>query len=1060
VSGDDRGPVGLWEELLTGRLADELAGLDPGRLRADMSPLHDTEAADRLSRHLAMVVARLIDAGPPERRRQDGVALVRSVIAHLEGLVADRLSPAGDRPDPDGRVVRAVLRVLPTGGIEQVARPLTPLLDTTLLTNAPGEPALAHEVRAEIASAASIDVVMAFIRRSGIRPLTDDLRRHCQDGRRLRVLTTTYTGSTEAGALDDLVRLGADVRVSYDTETTRLHAKAWIFHRRPTSTTAYIGSSNLTHSAQVAGREWNVRVSAARNPDVVDKMAAVFESYWESADFVPYDPDDFARRNSRPLDDPVLLLSPVGVELRPFQEALLERIELQRTRGRHRNLLVAATGTGKTVMAAVDYTRLAERLPRARLLFVAHREEILTQALATFRHALRDAAFGELWVGGRRPERFDHVFASVQSLAAVGPGAFAPDHFDVVVVDEFHHAAAATYAALLDRLHPVELLGLTATPERTDGLDLLARFAGRIAAELRLWDAIDAGYLAPFDYHGIADGTDLTGVPWRRGRGYDPKALTGVLTADHAWSHLVIAAVRSVVGDPTRMRALGFCVSVGHARFMAERFEAAGISAVAVSGESPGETRRAALRDLAAGRIAAVFTVEVFNEGIDIPAVDTVLILRPTDSATIFLQQLGRGLRRSRDKPVCTVIDMVGTHRKEFRYDRRFRALLGGGRRDVERQVVEDFPYLPAGCSIRLDPVARQSILRSIRESLPTTWRARVGELRALGDVSLARYLAETGLELADVCDGARSWSELRRAAGLPTQPAGPQETALLRAVARLLHVDDPVRLGAYRRFASSLAAPAGAASRTGGPSSTDAPPGDGAAARLAVGADGRLVRMLVGQLTASTLPEGAPLEAGTAQLAAHPQVLAEVVEVLDLLGEAVEHRTEPVAALLGPPDDDAADNPLRIHARYTRTEILAAFGEGTGVRVGNWREGVRWLPDARTDLLAFTLDKTAGSFSPTTRYRDYAISPELIHWESQSTTSVSSPTGRRYLAQADGGSRVVLFARATTAARAFWCLGPATYVRHEGDRPVAIVWRLARRLPADLFTAFAAAAA
>ena len=558
--------------------------------------------------------------------------------------------------------------------------PLTPLLDTTLLTNSRGEPNVGHELRAEIHSADSIDLVMAFVRRSGIYPMLDVLRRHCEAGKRLRLVSTTYTNSTELRALDELTALGADIRISYDTAPTRLHAKAWLFHRRSGYSTAYIGSSNLTHSAMVTGLEWNVRISGVRNPDVVSKMNAVFESYWASGDFVPFNRDEFIKRTETTGRAHDLVLSPIEIELKPFQQRLLEQIELAREADRHRNLLVSATGTGKTVMAAVDYARLRSRLPRARLLFVAHRKEILDQSRATFPHALRDASFGELWVGGQRPSRFDYVFASIQSLSRSGVESIAPDYFDVVIIDEFHHAAAPSYQTLLERLVPVELLGMTATPERADGLDILRYFDGGIAAELRVWDAIDQQYLVPFSYFGVNDGTDLSDVPWKRGSGYDVNALTNVLTADHAWARRVVEQVRLKTSDPHAIKALGFCVSIVHARFMADQFRAVGISAVAVWGDSPQDERHDALRDLEAGRVNVVFTVDLFNEGVDVPNVDTLLLLRPTESPTLFLQQLGRGLRRANDKTVCTVLDFVGNHRREFRLDRRFRALLGGSR--------------------------------------------------------------------------------------------------------------------------------------------------------------------------------------------------------------------------------------------------------------------------------------------------------------------------------------------------------------------------------------------
>jgi superfamily II DNA or RNA helicase len=869
---------------------------------------------------------------------------------------------------------------------------------------------------------------MAFVRWSGVRPLIDALRRHCEAGKQLRLLTTTYTNSTEQRALEELVQLGAQVRVSYDTSSTRLHAKAWIFHRESGYSTAYIGSSNLTHSAQVLGLEWNVRVSAVRNPDAVAKMAAVFTSYWQSKDFAVYDAKEFTRQTEEfPFAD-LLLLSPVELELRPFQEALLEQVILARHQGHHRNLLVAATGTGKTVMAAVDYAHLRAELGRSRLLFVAHREEIIDQSRATFRHALRDAGFGEKWVGGQRPVRFEHVFASIQSLHSADVSLIDPTHFDVVVVDEFHHAAAPSYEALLEHVQPVELLGLTATPERADGLDVLRYFDGRIAAELRLWDAIDQEYLAPFAYFGIHDGLDLREVPWRRGQGYDLTALENIFTADHAWVHLVVEEIRRKVADPSRMRALGYCVSVGHAHFMARRFTDLGLPSVALSATSRRDERSAALRDLADGKVRAVFTVDLFNEGIDIPSVDTLLLLRPTDSPTLFLQQLGRGLRKAAGKSACTVLDFVGTHRKEFRFDRRLRALIGGSRADVERQVREGFPFLPAGCSFDLDLVAREIVLASIRDAIPSTWRERCGELRSLGDVSLGEYLESSGLELEDLYTGNHSWSEMRREAGLATAPPGPAEVPLLRAVGRMLHVDDDERLDFYAQLLQA-----------------DDPPN----VETLSPRERRVLRMLVASLTGLNA-SGSFTDAVT-QIWGHPQVRQELREVLELLRGRVQYLEYPL---------ELSEVPLALHSRYTRVEILAAFGVGEGAKPPTWQTGVWWDPQSKTDLFAFTLDKSVGGFSPTTRYRDYAISPELIHWESQSATAADSATGLRYIRQREAGTNVVLFARLRTNDRAFWCLGPASYVSHEGDRPIAFVWKLQQRLPAELYTSFAAAVA
>jgi len=1032
-AGADSPPVterelapGLHEALITAdlerRIADLTAAVVP-----QVNDLANAEASDRLSRHLAGIVARVIEQAPEDQRAVLGTSLVRDLIEFVGAARAGTVEADLDAPLDPGQVLAAVFRVNPDGSPRRIEAPLTPLLDTTLLTNSPGEPAVGHELKAEISSADSIDVVMAFVRWSGIRPMLDVLKRHCAEGRSVRLVTTTYTNSTELRALGELTNLGADVRVSYDTTSTRLHAKAWLFHRASGYSTAYIGSSNLTHSAQVTGLEWNVRVSGVRNPDVVAKMAAVFEAYWQSGDFVSFDAEEFRARShvERPLE---MLLSPIEIVLRPFQERLLEEIDLSRARGHHRNLLVAATGTGKTVMAAVDYARLRTTLSRDRLLFVAHREEILLQSVATFRHAVRDASFGEMWVGGKRPTDFKHVFASIQSLHASGLATMPPDHFDVVVVDEFHRSAAPTYRKLLELVAPRELLGLTATPERADGVNVQDQFDGRIAAELRLWDAIDQQYLVPFSYFGLHDGADLREVPWKRGHGYDIDALTNVLTADDVWVNRVLEQVRRHVGDPGAMRALGFCVSKAHANFMAKRFNRAGLPAVAVTADSTAEVRGAALRDLAAGRINVVFAVDLFNEGVDVPTVDTLLLLRATESPLLFLQQLGRGLRRAHGKDVCTVLDFVGLHRKEFRFDRRFRALLGGSRRDVEHQIVQDFPFLPSGCTLELEPKAREIVLRSIREAIPSDWKAKTEELRSLGDVSLATYLDETGLDLEDVYSGSRTWTDMRRAVGHATQPAGPAEVSLLRAVSRLLHVDDMDRIGAYRDL---VARP------------------DPPRSEALTGIELRRARMLIGSLTTKRTSDS--FAAAAHEVWEHPQVRAELLGLLDLLPARVDH----LHAALGIPGV-----PLVVHGRYTRTEILAAFGTGDGAKPPTWQTGVWWDAPSGSDLFAFTLDKSAGSFSPTTRYRDYAISRELVHWESQSATALDSPTGRRYVTQAETGTNVVLFARLSTADRAFWCLGPATYVSHQGERPIAIAWRLHHPLPGDLYARFAAAVA
>jgi hypothetical protein len=332
-------------------------------------------------------------------------------------------------------------------------------------------------------------------------------------------------------------------------------------------------------------------------------------------------------------------------------------------------------------------------------------------------------------------------------------------------------------------------------------------------------------------------------------------------------------------------------------------------------------------------------------------------------------------------------------------------------------------------------------VLDSIRESVPTQWRAKAEELRLLAAedpaLTLAGFLDRSGLELDDVYPrkrsdpGKRSWSDLRAAAGLTVQPDGPHEAVLRRACGRLLHVDDAERLDHWSAWLAC-----------------DGPPQVSA---LDVYEQRRL-RMLVAQVLDQVQVKGMTLQDGADLLWQHPQVRAELLELLQVLKGSISHL--PTAL------DVAPDVPLHVHARYTRIEILAAWGVGDGVHTMSWQSGVHYVKPRKADLFAFTLDKTTGQFSPTTRYRDFAISQELIHWESQSVTRADSETGLRYQQHEARGSLIMLFARLNTTERAFHFLGPATYVGHTGEMPMAVTWRLQHRLPGDLYQAYAAAVA
>lgn len=486
--------------------------------------------------------------------------------------------------------------------------------------------------------------------------------------------------------------------------------------------------------------------------------------------------------------------------------------------------------------------------------------------------------------------------------------------------------------------------------------------------------------------------------------------------------------------DIGRMRALGFCVSIDHAEFMAARFDEAGIAARAVTSRTPTEDRRAALAALRRREVNVLFTVDLFNEGVDIPEIDTVLFLRPTESATGFLQQLGRGLRLADDKPCLTVLDFIGNQAAEFRFDLRYRALTGVSRRGLAREIEHGFPTLPPGCHIDLDRDASKVVLANIRSSLRTNWTGLASELRQLGDVDLVTFLAETDLELEDIYRRHRGgWAGLRRMAGLDDRSPGADDDKLSRAFGRLLHVDDVERLA----FISDLLA-------------HDQPPSSAGRTRREM----RLMAMLHFSLWSwnESLDQ---LDAGLERLWSNPARREELLDLTRTLRDRIRRLTPPVAP--------AGDIPLHIHARYSLPELLAAFSVPNPA--ASRGTGVKWIEKERADVFWFNLRKTEKHFSPTTMYADRAISPTLFQSESQNVTSEASRTGQRYVHHREQGSSVHLFFRESKesdgdlGAPAYLYAGPATYVSHSGERPMRILWKLAYELPADVFHAARVAA-
>ena len=730
---------GLYEQLLTLALQEDLNRLVDPRLYA-LAPVDSEDSHSTIAQFLEHVLANCLAMYRGGEAAENQKRVVDRIIAALTEELGPDWAHRLSIVTPLSRLL-AIHAAPPEISLE---RPDTPLARSALLTGTRLDPSLGSQLRKEIATADRVDILCSFVKWSGLRVILDDLRklagREASHGPRIRVITTSYMGATDPRAIEELSKLpNTEIRVSYDTKRTRLHAKAYIFHRETGFGSAYVGSANLSNAALSEGLEWTTKISHYELPYLWSKIASTFETYWQDDEFQAFSgdaPERLRRAISSERAATTEADANVIFDLRPypFQEEILDMLAAEReVQDKFRHLIVAATGTGKTMIAAFDYARVCrETGDRPTMLFVAHREEILRQALGSFRGVLRDQNFGDLLVGGREPDQYRHLFCSIQSYNSRELWNRAPDDFRYVVVDEFHHAAAQSYRRLLDHVRPQILLGLTATPERSDQLDILHWFDGRTSAEIRLPDAINRRLLCPFQYFGVADSVDLDSLKWQRG-GYRVEDLDRVYTGNDVRARLILDKVHEILLNPWRSRGLGFCVSVAHAEFMAHFFNEHGLPAIALTADSSDELRRAALDKLRTRAVNIIFVVDLYNEGVDIPEVDTLLFLRPTESLTVYLQQFGRGLRLHDEKECLTVLDFIGAQRREFRFAARFRALSTKPADRLDREIEHGFPHLPSGCVIQLERVAQQRILENVRESVRLLRPRMVGSIRDLG---------------------------------------------------------------------------------------------------------------------------------------------------------------------------------------------------------------------------------------------------------------------------------------------------------------------------------------
>ena len=1001
---------------------------------------------------LAAYVEKIIKAGLKAiQEKTDSVSkqvdLINKIIdvvnSCTEGSKEDILSEKAEQ-------LKAILlddpmTILTDKTAKDLLRPDTSISMSSLFTGAHREPNLYTEINKEIASCDRIDMMVSFIRWSGVRLILKRLQEFTDAGHSLRIITTSYMGATEFKAIDELSKLkNTEIKISYDGERTRLHAKVYVFHRNTGYSTAYVGSSNLTQPAMTSGCEWNVKFTKQDSPDVFEKVEASYNGYWNSSDYEKYDGSKAEilrealqyRNNKGKYPKSQKHAYYIEASPYPYQQAILGRLKAEREiRGSWKNLVSAATGTGKTIIAAFDYKNQVMRLGyRPTLLFIAHRREILEQSIECFREVLGDSEFADLYVGNYTPNQYKHLFISNDMINSKDfMGVLQPDFYEYIVFDECHHIAAKTYQNVLEYFKPKILLGLTATPERMDGIDILQFFNNRIAADISLTDAIDRKLLCPFQYFGVADNVDLSELKWARG-GYDKSELQNVYVysreiADKR-AKLIIKSLDKYIVDLERLKALAFCVSVEHAKFMAEKFNEAGIAAEALSGQTSDKDRVITRTQFESGTIKIICVVDLYNEGVDIKQINTVLFLRPTESMTIFLQQLGRGLRLADGKDCLTVLDYVGQANKKYNFEMKFKALLQVNNLGVKREIEADFPHIPRGCFVSLERKAREIILSNIRnavtEKMGIVDRLQSFEYDTGKALTFASFIDHYGMPPQSFYAQRFKWTfcEALEKAGIHVPLPQNKDEEAWKKLYRFTMIDDIDFLGYMIRELESVQVNWHISEREVG--------------------YWKIMYASLYDDKAKPISDGHVIQGVRFYFDDNPRMKKEIYDLFLYLRDKIDFISKELVL----PYKSA----LKVHCTYTRRQALATLGSWSISSEGMYR-----IADKKTMCLFVTLNKGNTYYSPTTSYHDYSINDKWFHWQSQNSTSETSIVGKRYINHIAEGESILLFVReqkdGLNGSVPFTLLGKANYVSHTGNKPMSIIWELEESIPAKFLS-------
>lgn len=938
------------------------------------------------------------------------------------------------------------------------------LLETKLITNDHTTyNYMIDQLKNELLTCDSFDIIVSFIRGSGLNMLVNTLNILRDLGVKGRIITSTYMNVTQPEALRKLMEYeNIDVKVYQSSKLDdSFHTKAYLFHRMNSMSSVIIGSSNITKAALKTGEEWNIRTYEKASDSVYVKTQARYDMLWESDKVVELNEsliskyENFIEVNKvlRPISQSFNINKTDDNVFKPnsMQKEAIKNLLLSIEKGHKRGIAIAATGTGKTFLSAMT----AEKLNPSNVLFIAHRNELLESGIKTFKKIFnkeKESEFVKYKANQRVIKKF--TFASIQTLVK-DIELMQKDDFDIIIIDEFHHATATNYMKVINYFKPRFLLGLTATPERTDNGDVYELAEYNVISDVRLKHALESELLVPFQYYGISDET----VDLADRDGIDVDEITKRLSTNKRVKFIIKKINQYTLSGP--MKAIGFCQNIKHAYYMNEEFKKRGYHSIVLTGSNSDEERQDAIKDLQDDDkyLEIIFTVDLFNEGVDIPQINLILFLRPTESSIIFTQQLGRGLRTHDDKEYLTVLDFVTNDRKNYLVPI---ALSGDqnfiGKEKLKSLVENNFNNLSDNVHIELDYKTKEEILKTIdRTSFYIAENIKKEAKLFLEQIRLINKDNERNLKIID-------FHNYENAPDLFMMFGGTYKTlsALNKAIKADSEVDKEIieskmytwvmkeltKLLPIRRIIDYIVIIEVLINKTIKFEEVVAIVEE----TFQIEASKYLKsNILIAMKRTETL-----LFSKQAQFSFDDtlnQLSTKISVSNNLKEELIEYLTFGILSYQKEFDSELLNQefPLKLYKEYSQHEVAAIVGYDKSIY--SWRDGVKQFND--NHYLFVNLKKNADNVKEHLLYDDYFIDETHFHWQSQNKTSRKSKTGQQYINHVKDNKKIFLFVRRATNEEGivlpFYYMGEMEFLSAKGDNPISIEWKLKNAVPKKL---------